>query len=90
MEAKRKSEVVDVSCNSRISPNLQLVCDYVAHEDRKKRGDTHEITPPKKKLGVASRHDKRKSSSDIILPLPANGHEYWKQEVAMILSACTK
>jgi len=69
---------------------LQLVCDYVAHEDRKKRGDTHEITPPKKKLRVASRHDRRRSSDDIILPLPANGHEYRKPEVAMILYAYTK
>ena len=75
MEAKRKSEVVDVSSNSRISPNLQLVCDYIAHEDRKKEGDTHEIIPPKKKLRVASRHDRCKSFDDIILPLPANGHE---------------
>jgi len=90
MEAKRKSEVVDVSSNSRISPDLQLVCDYVAHEDRKKKGDTHEITPPKKKLRVASHHDRRKSFDDIILPLPANGHEYRKPEVAMILSAYTK
>jgi len=71
---------------------LQLVCDYVAHEDRKKRGDTHEITPPKKKLRVASCHDRHKSSTDIILPLPANGHEYRnrKPEVAMILSTYTK
>ena len=90
MEAKRKSEVVDVSNNSCISPDLQLVCDYVAHEDRKKKGDTHEITPPKKKLRVASRHDRSKSFDDIILPLPANGHEYRKPEVAMILSAYTK
>ena len=90
MEAKRKSEVVDVSSNSRINPDLQLVCDYVALEDRKKKGDTHEITPPKKKLRVASRHDRRKPFNDIILPLPANGHEYRKPEVAMILSAYTK
>jgi len=69
---------------------LQLVCDYVAHEDKKKSGDTHEITPPKKKLRVASRHDRRKSSTDTILPLPANGHEYRKPEVAMILSTYTK
>ena len=79
-----------MSSNSRISPDLQLVCDYVAHEDRKKRGDTHEITPPKKKLRVASRHDRRKPFNDIILPLPANGHEYRKPEVAMILSAYKK
>jgi hypothetical protein len=39
MEVKRKSEVLDNS-NSRMSPDLQLVCDYVAHKDRKKRGDT--------------------------------------------------
>jgi len=90
MEAKRKSEVVDMSSNSRISRDLQLICDYIAHEDRKKRGDTHGITPPNKKLRVASRHDRHLSSDDIILPLPANGHEYRKPEVAMILSAYTK
>jgi hypothetical protein len=90
MEVKRKSDVVDESSNSRLSPDLQLVCDYVAHEDRKKRGDTHEITPPKKKLRVSSRHDRRLSSDDVILPLPANGHEYRKPEVAKILSAYKK
>ena len=79
VEAKRKSEVVDKSSNSRISPDLQLVCDYVAHEDKKKQGDTHEITPPKKKLRVASCHDRRRSSDDVILPR--------KPEVALILSA---
>ncbi len=90
MEAKRKSEVVDVCSNSHISPNLQIACDYVAHKDRKKKGDTHDITPPKKKLRVASHHDRCKSSDGIILPVPANGHEYRKPEVAMILSAYTK
>ena len=90
LEVKRKNDVVDESSNSRLSPDLQLVCDYVAHEDRKKRGDTHEITPPKKKLRVSSRHDRRLSSDDVILPLPANGHEYRKPEVAKILSAYKK
>ena len=90
LEVKRKNDVVDESSNSRLSPDLQLVCDYVAHEDRKKRGDTHEITPPKKKLRVSSRHDRRLSSDDVILPLPANGHEYRKPEAAKILSAYKK
>ena len=76
MEVKRKSDVVDESSNSPLSPDLQLVCDYIAHKDRKNRGDTHEITPPKKKLRVFSRHDCCLSSNDVILPLPANGHEY--------------
>ncbi len=74
MEVKRKSEVVDDS-NSRMSPDLQLVCDYVAHEDRKKRGDTNEITPPKKKLSVSSHHGAALSTDAIKLPEPADGHE---------------
>ena len=90
VEAKRKSKVVDKNSNSRISPDLQLVCDYVANEDRKKQGDTHEITPPKKKLRLVSRHDRRRSSDDVILPLPANGQEYKKPEVATILSPYQK
>jgi hypothetical protein len=90
MEVKRKSDVVDKSSNSRLCPDLQLVCDYIAHEDRKKRGDTHEITPPKKMLRVFSCHDRCLSSNDVILPLPANGHEYRKPEVAKILSAYKK
>ena len=90
MEVKRKSDVVNKSSNSCLSPDLQLVCDYVAHKDRKKRGDTHEITPLKKKLRVSSHHDCCLSSDDVILPLPANGHDYRKQEVAEILSAYQK
>ncbi len=90
MEVKRKSDIVDESSNSHISPDLQLVCDYVAHEERKKRGDTHEITPLKNKLRVLSRHDRRLSPNDVMLPLPANGHEFRKPEVAKILSTCQK
>jgi hypothetical protein len=90
MDVKRRSDIVDESSNSHISPDLQLVCDYVAHEERKKRGDNQEITPPKKKLRVLSRHDRRLSSDDVMLPLPANGHEYSKLEVAKILSAYQK
>jgi hypothetical protein len=86
MEVKRKSEVVNDS-NSRMSPDLQLVCDYVAHKDRKKRGDTNKITPPKKKLRVLSRHGEALSTNAIKLPEPADGHEYRRPEVAKILSA---
>jgi hypothetical protein len=90
MEVKRKSDIVDESSNSRISPDLQLVCDYVTHKERKKRGDNHGITPPKMKLRVLSHHDRCLSSDDVMLPLPANGHEYRKLEVAKILSAYQK
>ncbi len=88
MEVKRKSEVIDNS-NSRMSPDLQLVCDYVAHEDSKKRGDTHEITPPKKKLRVSSHHGAALSADALKLPEPANGHEYRRPEVAKYYP-CTK
>jgi hypothetical protein len=70
-----------------MSPDLQLVCDYVPHEDRKKRGDTHEITPPKKKLRVSSHHGAALSADALKLPEPANGHDYRRPEVAKILSA---
>ncbi len=33
-EVKRKNDVANKSSNSCLSPDLQLVCDYVAHEDR--------------------------------------------------------
>ncbi len=81
MEVKRKSEVVNNS-NSQMSPDLQLVCDYVAHKDRKKRGDTNEIMPLKKKLRVSSRHSAALSTDAIKLPEPADGHEYRRPEVA--------
>ncbi len=81
MEVKRKGDVIDKSSNSHMSLDLQLICDYVAHEDRKKRGDTHKIAPPKKKLRVLSHHV---SAYDDMLPLPANEHEYRKPEVAQI------
>ncbi|KAL3774376.1 hypothetical protein ACHAW5_009073 [Stephanodiscus triporus] len=45
---KRVSEVVDES-NSRMSPELQLVSNYVLHEERERRKVLpHDIMPPKK------------------------------------------
>jgi hypothetical protein len=46
-ERKRVREVVDES-NSRMSPELQLVSNYVL-EERKMKGVTNTITPPKKR-----------------------------------------
>ena len=48
-ESKRKNDVVDES-NTQMSPDLQLVCDYLSQEERRKRGKMNEVTPPKKKL----------------------------------------
>ena len=50
-ESKRKNDVVDES-NTQMSPDLQLVCDYLSQEERRKRGKMNEVTPPKKKLGT--------------------------------------
>jgi hypothetical protein len=47
-EDERKFEVVDES-NTRMSPDLQLVCDYV-----NSKGDTHKVMPPKKKLRITT------------------------------------
>jgi hypothetical protein len=77
-----------------MSPDLQLVWDYIALEDRKKRGDTHETIPPKKKLRVSTRHVRDLSADPAVLPielsLPANGHEYKKLEVEKLLSTYKK
>ena len=87
-EGKRKLKVVDES-NTRMSPDLQLVCDYVSS-----KGDTHNVTPPKKKLRTTTSRTTSKMShcvnDDIKLPLPVNGHEYRKPEVVNILSLYKK
>jgi hypothetical protein len=87
-EDKRKFEVVDES-NTRMSPDLQLVYDYV-----NSKGDTHKVTPPKKKLRTTTSRMPSEVShcvnDDIKLPLPVNGHEYRKPEVVNILSSYKK
>ncbi len=85
MEIEWKSEVINES-NSQMSPDLQLVCDYVAHKDRKKRGDTHETTPPKKKLRVLPHHGADLPANADELPLPLNGNENRRPEATNILS----
>jgi hypothetical protein len=83
MEIERKSEVIHEN-NSQMSPDF--LCDYVAHEDRNKRCDTHENTPPKKRLRVSS-HDGADLLADAVeLPLPLSGNDYRRQEAANILS----
>jgi hypothetical protein len=67
--------VVDES-NTRMSPDLQLVCDYLSQEDRRKRGDLHEVMPPHKKLRMSSRTPADIShgdNDDVELTLPVNG-----------------
>ena len=75
--------MVDES-NTRMSPDLQLVCNHV-----NSKGDTHNVTPPKKKLRTTTSRTTSKVShcvnNDIKLPLPVNGHEYRKPEVVNIL-----
>jgi hypothetical protein len=46
---KIKIDVVDES-NTRISPDLQLVCNYLYEEERRKRSDAHKVTLPKKQV----------------------------------------
>ncbi len=87
-EGKRKFEVVDES-NTRMSPDLQLVCSYVTS-----KGDSQYITPPKKKFRTTMSHMTSEVSDcvndDIKLPLPVNGHEYRKPEVVNIPSSYKK
>jgi hypothetical protein len=87
-EDKRKFKVVDES-NTRMSPDLQIACDYV-----NSKGDTHKVTPPKKKLRTTTSRMPSEVShcvnDDIKLPLPVNGHEYRKPEVVNILSLYKK
>ena len=65
--------------NTRMSPDLQLVCDYLSQEARRQRGDMHEVTPPKKKLRTLSHAPGDISQveyDDVDLPLPLNDREY--------------
>ena len=62
-ECKRKRDVV--AENSTLSPDLQLVMNYVSETD------TQEITPPKKKRTVETRKVKSKPTSNDIAALPA-------------------
>ena len=91
-ENKRKHDVVDES-NTRMSPDLQLVCNYPTQEERWKRGNMHEVTPPKKKLRILS-HTlggiSQVDNDDVDLPLPLNDHEYRKPEVVKILASYKK
>ena len=87
-EGKRKFDEMDES-NTCMSPDLQLVWDYV-----NSKGDSHYITPPKKKLRTTTSRMTSEVShcvnNDIKLPLPVNGHEYRKPEVVNILSSYKK
>jgi len=68
-ERKRVHEVVD-ECNSRMSPELQLVSNYVLQEERKMKGVTHSITPPQKR-----------TKTNVTITPPSNGVQYRKSEV---------
>ncbi len=78
---------------TRMSPDLQLVCDYLSQEERRKRGDVNEITPPKKKLRISSHTPggiSHGNNDDIDLPLLLNDCEYRKPEVVNILAPYKK
>jgi len=66
---KRVSEVVDES-NSRMSPELQLVSNYILQDERKMKGVTNSITPPKKR-----------TKTNVNITPPSNGVQYRKSEV---------
>jgi hypothetical protein len=68
-ERKRVHEVVDES-NSRMSPELQLVSNYILQEERKMKGVTNSITPPKKR-----------TKTHVNITPPSNGVQYRKSEV---------
>ncbi len=91
-EYKRIMDIVDKS-NTRMSPYLQLVCNYLLQEERRMRGDTLEVTPPQKKLRISSRTHTDIShgyNDDVELPLPVNGCEYRKPAVLNIVTSYRK
>ena len=85
-ELERKKDIVDPT-NTRMSPDLQLVSDYISNEKRKA---PNLISPPKKKIRTSSRAKKvpgdEYSNRHISLPSPQNGNHYRKPEVVKILS----
>jgi hypothetical protein len=66
---KRVREVVDES-NTRMSPELQLVSNYVLQEGRKMKGVTNSITPPKKR-----------TKTNVTITPPSNEVQYCKSKV---------
>ena len=72
-ERKRVREVVDES-NSRMSPELQLVSDYLLQEERKMKGVANSITPPKKR-----------TKTNVTITPPSDGVQYRKSEVVIEL-----
>ena len=68
-ERKRVNEVVDES-NSRMSPELQLVSNYILQDERKMKGVNNSITPPKKR-----------TKTNVNITPPSNGVQYRKSEV---------
>ena len=91
-ENKTTNDVVDES-NTQTSPDLQLVCDYLSHEERRKRGDMHEVMSPQKKLRILSHTPGDMSqvdNDDVDLPLPLNDCEYRKPEVVKTLASYKK
>ena len=61
--------MVDES-NSRMSPELQLVSNYLLQDVRKMKGVTNNITPPKKR-----------TKTNVNITPPSNGVQYRKSEV---------
>jgi len=56
--------------NNRMSPELQLVSNYVLQEERKMKGVTDSITPPQKR-----------TKTNVTIAPPSNGVQYCKSEV---------
>ncbi len=84
--------MVDES-NTRMSPDLQLICDFLLQEESRRRGDMHEVVPPKKKLRISSHTPggiSHGDNDDVDLPLPLNDCEYRKPEDVNILASCKK
>jgi hypothetical protein len=78
IEHKRVHKVVNES-NSRVSPQLQLVSNYVLHEERKKKG-VPRFTPPQKRTKIPHRQMSVGDTCNVTITPPSNGIQYRKPE----------
>ena len=79
IERKRVREVVDEN-NSRMSPELQLVSNYLLQEMRKKKRVTS-ITPPQTRNMISPQQMSLGDKSNVTITPPSNGVQYHKSEV---------
>ncbi len=79
IESKKLRKVVNES-NSRMLPELQLVSNYILHQERKKKGVTS-IMPLQKRTKISHQQMSLGEKCNVSLTQPSNGVQYRTPEV---------